>query len=82
MIGKEDGNIPLLACVNEKGSVREIDDTKLVIDLYGKVIAERAYEQLSNLSVIIIPDEIILTHKETRDTELELSLGINNGILW
>ena len=47
MIGKEDGNIPLLARVNEKGFVREVDDTKLVVDLYSKVIAERAYEQLS-----------------------------------
>jgi hypothetical protein len=33
MIGKEDGNIPLLARINEKGFVREVDDTKLVIDL-------------------------------------------------
>jgi hypothetical protein len=38
MIGKEDGNIPLLARINEKGFVREVDDTKLVIDLYGKAI--------------------------------------------
>jgi hypothetical protein len=63
MIGKEDGNIPLLACVNEKGFVREVDDTKLVVDLYGRVIAERAYEQLSNLSIIVIPDEINLTRR-------------------
>jgi hypothetical protein len=49
--------------MNEKGSVREVDDTKMVVDLYGKVIAERAYKQLSNLSVIIIPDEITLTRR-------------------
>jgi hypothetical protein len=48
-----------LACVNEKGFVSEVDDTKLVVDLYGRVVAERAYEQLSNLSVIIIPDALL-----------------------
>jgi hypothetical protein len=63
MIGKEEGNIPLLASVNEKGFVREVDDTKLVIDLDGKIIAERAYKQLSNLSITIIPDEINLTRR-------------------
>jgi hypothetical protein len=63
MIGKEEGNIPLLACVNEQGFVREVDDTKLVVDLNGKVVAERAYEQLSNLSVIVIQDEINLTRR-------------------
>ena len=64
MIGKEEGNIPLLASVNEKGFVREVDDTKLVVDLDGKKItAERAQKQLSKLSIIIIPDEINLTRK-------------------
>lgn len=63
MIGKEKGTIPLLASVNEKGFVREVDDAKLVIDLDGKIIAERAYKQLSNLSITIIPDEINLTRR-------------------
>jgi hypothetical protein len=49
IIGKEDGGIPLLACVNERGFVREVDDTKLVVDLDGNTIAERAQIQLSNL---------------------------------
>ena len=63
MIGKEEGNIPLLASVNEKGFVREVDDTKLVVDLDGKITAERAQKQLSKLSIIIIPDEINLTRR-------------------
>jgi hypothetical protein len=63
MIGKEEGNIPLLACVNEQGFVREVSDAKLVVDLNGKVVAERVYEQLSNLSVIVIQDEINLTRR-------------------
>jgi hypothetical protein len=63
IIGKEDGGIPLLACVNEKGFVREVDDTRLVIDLDGNTIAERAKTQLSNLPIIIIPDEINLTRR-------------------
>ena len=63
MIGKEEGNIPLLASVNEKGFVREVDDTRLVVDLDGKIIAERAQKQLSHLSIIIIPDEINLTRR-------------------
>ena len=46
IIGKEDGSIPLLACVNERGFVREVDDTKLVVDLDGNTIAERAKTRL------------------------------------
>ena len=63
IIGKEDRVIPLLACVNEKGFVREVDDTKLVIDLDGNTIAERAKTQLSSLPIIIMPDEINLTRR-------------------
>jgi hypothetical protein len=50
MISKEEGGIPLLATVNEKGFVREVDDTKLVVDLDGNIRAERAQKQLSNLN--------------------------------
>ncbi len=46
IIGKEEGDIPLLACVNEKGFVKEVDDTKLVVDLDGNTIAQRARTQL------------------------------------
>jgi hypothetical protein len=63
IIGKENEGIPLLACINEKGFVREIDDTKLVIDLDGNTIAERAKTQLSGFPIIIIPDEINLTRR-------------------
>jgi hypothetical protein len=63
IIGKEHGGIPLLACVNEKGFVREVDDTKLIIDLDGNTMAERAKTQLSCLSIIIMPDEINLTRR-------------------
>jgi len=69
-----------------QGSVREVNDTKLVVDLYSKVIAERAYEQLSNLPVVVIRDEMILTrrvlesmhrfHKLAITTDSTHSIGI------
>jgi hypothetical protein len=62
IIGRED-DIPLLGSVSEKGFVKEVNDSKLVIDLDGKIAAERAKQQLSNLPVIIIPDEINLTRR-------------------
>jgi hypothetical protein len=62
IIGRED-NIPLLASVSEKGFVKEVNDSKLVIDLDGKIAAERAKQQLSNLPLMIIPDEINLTRR-------------------
>lgn len=63
IIGKEDGGIPLLACVNEKGFVKEVHDTKLVVDLDGNTIAKRARTQLFDLPIIIIPDEINLARR-------------------
>jgi hypothetical protein len=44
---KEEDSIPLLASVSEKGFVKEVDDSKLVIDLDGSIAAERAKQQLS-----------------------------------
>ena len=49
--------------MNEKGFVKEVDDTKLVVDLDGKTIAQRAKTQLFDLPIIIIPDEINLTRR-------------------
>jgi hypothetical protein len=67
IIGKEeqegDSSIPLLACVNEKGFVKEVDDAKLVIDFDSNTIAQRAKAQLFNLRIIVIPDEINLTRR-------------------
>ena len=70
IIGKEeDGSggdgrrIPLLACVNEKGFVKKVDDTKLVVDFDSNTIAQRAKAQLVNLPLTIIPDEINLTRR-------------------
>jgi hypothetical protein len=65
IIGEEQGDaaIPLLASVNEKGFVREVDDRKIVVDLDGKTAAERAIKQLSDLPITIIPDEINLTRR-------------------
>ena len=62
IIGKED-HIPLLACVNESGFVKELDDTKLVIVFDGNIPAIRANEQLRNLSIVLIRDEINLTRR-------------------
>lgn len=62
IIGSE-ASIPVLASVSEKGFVKEVDVSKLVIDLDGSIAAERAKQQLSNLSLTIIPDEINLTRR-------------------
>ncbi|MFZ0264565.1 MAG: hypothetical protein WAL42_05720, partial [Nitrososphaeraceae archaeon] len=63
IIGREEQDIPLLASVSEKGFVKEVYDTKLVIDLEGSIAAERAKQQLSSLPLTIIPDEINLTRR-------------------
>jgi hypothetical protein len=65
IIGKEEkeGGIPILACVSEKGFVKEVYDTRLVVELDGKIPAERAKQQLMNLPLIIMPDEINLTRR-------------------
>ena len=63
IIGREEQDIPLLASVSEKGFVKEVDDSKLVIDLEGRIAAERAKQQLSSLPLTIIPDEINLTRR-------------------
>jgi hypothetical protein len=63
IIGREEQDIPLLASVSEKGFVKEVDDSKLVIDLEGSITAERAKQQLSSLPLTIIPDEINLTRR-------------------
>ncbi|MGA8106814.1 MAG: hypothetical protein WB815_09180, partial [Nitrososphaeraceae archaeon] len=49
--------------VSEKGFVKEVYDSKLVIDLEGSIAAERAKQQLSSLPLTIIPDEINLTRR-------------------
>jgi hypothetical protein len=64
IIGREnEGSIPLLASVSEKGFVKEVDDSKLIIDLESSIASERAKQQLSNLSLTVIPDEINLTRR-------------------
>jgi hypothetical protein len=64
IIGREkEDSIPLLASVSEKGFVREVDHSKLVIDLESSIAAERAKQQLSNLPLTIIPDEVNLTRR-------------------
>ncbi len=64
IIGSEnEEGISLLASVSEKGFVKEVDDSKLVIDLESSIAAERAKIQLSNLPLTIIPDEINLTRR-------------------
>jgi hypothetical protein len=63
IIGKEDSGIPLLASVNEKGFVKELTDTKLVVSLDRKILAERAKEQLHSLPILIIRDENNLTRR-------------------
>jgi len=67
IIGREEQrgelSIPLLASINEKGFVKEVDNEKLIIDLDGKTASQRTLNQLANFSLIIIPDEINLTRR-------------------
>jgi hypothetical protein len=64
MIGEEeDRNIPLLARVNEKGFVKEVDDTKVIVNFEINAVAQRVKTQLSDLPIIIIPDDINLTKR-------------------
>jgi hypothetical protein len=64
IIGREqEDGIPLLASVSEKGFVKEVDDSKLIIDLESSIAADRAKIQLSNLPLTIVPDEINLTRR-------------------
>ncbi|HKG86686.1 MAG TPA: hypothetical protein VKA95_00055 [Nitrososphaeraceae archaeon] len=62
IIGKENG-IPLLACTNVQGAVKEVRGNKLLIDLRDLTSAARAREQVFNLPLIIIPDAINLTRR-------------------
>lgn len=66
IISKEEG-IPLLACISERGVVREVNrgqnHTQILVDLYHKTSVKRSEQQLFHLPVIIIPDEINLTRR-------------------
>jgi hypothetical protein len=69
IISREQNSIiPILACVSEKCSVREVIDggSKIVIEIYGnKVNLKRAERQIFDRSskLVIIPDEINLTSR-------------------
>ena len=65
---EKNNNIPILACVSEKCSVREVIDggSKLVVEVYGsRVNLKRAQVQIFSRSskLVIIPDEINLTSR-------------------
>lgn len=65
---EENTKIPILACLSEKCSVREVINggSKLVIEIYGgKVNLQRSQIQIFNKSakLVIIPDEINLTSR-------------------
>ena len=62
IIGVESG-IPLLACVNAGGSVKEISENKLIVQLYKETSVQRALQQLSGLPLIVLLDEINLTKR-------------------
>jgi hypothetical protein len=62
VIGKEP-SIPLLACVNVIGSLKEASGDKTVIELFNSVSARRARQQLSGLPIVIMPDVINLTRR-------------------
>jgi hypothetical protein len=62
VIGKEVG-IPLLACVNVAGGLKDATDDHITIELFGSIAARRAEQQLSGLPIVVIPDEINLTRR-------------------
>jgi len=81
IIGKEN-SIPLLACVNVAGSIKESRDNELVIDLYGATAAARARQQLSTLPILIMPDEINLTRRIMEPMHKFHKLAANMLLPW
>jgi hypothetical protein len=89
IIGKENGGIPLLACINVQGAVRKVNGTELEVDLREITSTRRAIEQVFTLPIIIIPDEINLTrrmleplhrfHRLAADTMLPAGYFENNN---
>ena len=67
IIGNEHKNhvndIPILACISEKGMVKQVNGKDITIDLPTTIAVERARLHLLDLPVTIIPDEINLTRR-------------------
>jgi hypothetical protein len=63
IIGKEDNNIPLLACISEQASIIKVLDNSIVLNFRSKIALKRAKKQLLHLPLIIFRDEINLTKR-------------------
>ena len=67
IIGNEHKNhvndIPILACISEKGMVKQVNGKDVTIDLPTVIAVERARLHLLDLPVRIVPDEINLTRR-------------------
>lgn len=63
IIGKEDNNIPLLACISEQASIIKVLDNSIVLNFRSKISLERAKKQLFHLPLILFRDEINLTKR-------------------
>ena len=50
-------DIPILACISEKGMVKQVNGKDITIDLPTVIAVERARLHLLNLPVTIVPDE-------------------------
>jgi len=67
IIGNEHKNhvndIPILACISEKGMVKQVNGKEVTIDLPTTIAVERARLHLLDLPLTIVPDEINLTRR-------------------
>ncbi|MGC2427721.1 MAG: hypothetical protein WA421_11850 [Nitrososphaeraceae archaeon] len=67
IIGNEQKNhandIPILACISERGMIKQVNGKHVIIDLPTSVAVERADLHLLDLPITIVPDEINLTRR-------------------
>lgn len=56
-------NIPILACIGERGIVKQVNGKDITIDLPTTTAVERARLSLLDLPITIVPDEINLTRR-------------------
>jgi len=59
-------DIPLLACINAKGSVQDVNGSCMKIRIYNETAAELAFKQLLNFPILVMRDNIDLTDRELR----------------
>lgn len=79
-------NIPLLACINAKGSVQDVNGSSIKIRIYNETAARLAFKQLLNLPILVMRDNIDLTDRELRPLHFFQLLAAKrlgaNSLMW